>query len=81
MATIRLRALVCCVLQVFVAPQPAANLAGWGNAVGTAKVQAASTSVDLKKTRGGAVLVWITNLGPSQQVRIAEVTVNGRAAQ
>jgi eukaryotic-like serine/threonine-protein kinase len=50
---------------VYVAAQPAADLAGWGTSVVSGvTVVRDSTTVDLKTTSGAAVLVWITDLGP-----------------
>jgi serine/threonine protein kinase len=66
-------------VEIFVAEQPSATLVGWGPALASTKVQTASTTLTFNAAHGGAVLVWITNLGPSQQVRIAEAAVNGRA--
>ena len=50
--------------QVFVADEPAADLAGWGKSIAT--VEGADdeiTKVDLDDHRGAAVLFWITDLG------------------
>jgi len=50
---------------VYVAPAPAHDLAGWGTPIGpTVTVSAATTTVDLRGTNGAAVLVWITALSP-----------------
>ena len=68
-------------VEVYVAEQPAAALAGWGRPLKSVKVQDASTTLTLNGAHGGAVLVWITDLGPSEQVRIGEATVNGRVAR
>jgi hypothetical protein len=68
-------------VEAYAAESPAATLAGWGRALASAKVDTASTTLALNGARGGAVLLWITNLGPSQQVRIGEATVQGRVAK
>ena len=68
-------------VEVFVADQPAPTLSGWGRALATQKVQAASTQLQLQGARGGAVLVWITDLGSSRQVRVSEATLSGRVPQ
>jgi hypothetical protein len=50
--------------RVYVAGQPAGDLAGWGNpAAGPITVTADVTQVDLHSAKGAAVLVWITQLG------------------
>jgi hypothetical protein len=50
---------------VYAGAQPAADLAGWGSPVAqVSSVNADITPVDLHGASGGAVLVWITNLGP-----------------
>ncbi|MEY2472054.1 MAG: eukaryotic-like serine/threonine-protein kinase [Actinomycetota bacterium] len=68
-------------VEVYVADAPATELKGWGRALATAKVEKASTTLPLGSVRGGAILIWITDPGPSRQVRIAEATVSGRAPQ
>lgn len=55
--------------QVYVADQAAADLAGWGKAVGSptpTKVTTGTVDVDLAGAKGAAVLVWITDLGPAR---------------
>jgi len=53
------------VFSVYVAATASPSLAGWGAPVVSATtVTAEATTVDLQGARGGAVLVWITALGP-----------------
>jgi hypothetical protein len=68
-------------VQVYVADAAAPALSGWGEPVSGYKMQDAATTLDLKDARGHFVLVWITDPGPSRQVRISEITVRGRGAQ
>ncbi|HVT77732.1 MAG TPA: protein kinase [Acidimicrobiales bacterium] len=65
-------------VEVYAAAQPASTLGGWGRAIASRKVATGSTTLSLNGTPGGAVLVWITDLGPARQVRISEATVRGR---
>ncbi|HUR78896.1 MAG TPA: protein kinase [Acidimicrobiales bacterium] len=65
-------------VEVYVAEQPAAALSGWGPPRASAIVREESTSLTIDKGRGGALLLWINNTGPNRQVRINEVTVQGR---
>jgi hypothetical protein len=52
------------VFSVYVADQPGNNLAAWGQPVGhPTTVTSDVTQVDLGGAKGGAVLVWITDLG------------------
>ncbi len=48
---------------VYVAERPAANLAGWGDPVDTKEGIEGDATFDLGGQSGGAVLVWITDLG------------------
>jgi hypothetical protein len=57
---------------VYVADEAATTLAGWGRPVATIRTGGDAT-VDLGGQRGGAVLLWITDLGPDQRVSISEV--------
>jgi hypothetical protein len=66
------------VFSVYVARQPATSLGGWGRpAAPPVTVNADVTPVSLSGASGGAVLVWITQLGPTPpyQVSIGEITV------
>jgi serine/threonine protein kinase len=63
---------------VYVAHQPAATLAGWGEPIGSpVTVEADVTQVPLNGASGGAVLIWITQLNNSApfRVNIAELEV------
>ena len=61
--------------QVYEADQPSSDLAGWGQPVASGTVSSASTSKALGGRRAGYVLVWITHLSPSDQVRIGELSL------
>jgi serine/threonine-protein kinase len=54
---------------VYVADAPATSLDGWGQPLGTLT----GKSFDLGGRKGGAVLLWITDLGPEHRVELAEV--------
>jgi hypothetical protein len=56
---------------VYVAPAPRAQLAQWGQPVGSHVVNG-TASFDLRGRSGAAVLVWITDLGHNQSVSIGE---------
>jgi hypothetical protein len=64
-------------VEIFAAEQPAAALSGWGEPIASADVNGDAT-VDLDGAEGGALLVWITDPGPTRQVRISEIRVQGR---
>ena len=60
--------------QVFVADAPATDLAGWGEPVAEQSGIDGSAAFDLSGHSGGAVLLWITDLGTGPpQARINEV--------
>jgi serine/threonine protein kinase len=64
--------------EVFVAnavPNPAA-LAPWGSPVDSKQAIDGSTTFDLHSQRGSAVLLWLTDLGPTYQATLAEVTAS-----
>ena len=61
--------------QVFVTAAPAASLAGWGTPVASVGPVEGGTSIDLGGKGGGAVLLWLTDLGPTFRVQIDEVTL------
>ncbi len=63
---------------VYVAESRAATLAGWGPVVATATATSNDFSIPLNNTKGGAVLLWITEPGPGFQTRIAELSLTGR---
>jgi hypothetical protein len=58
---------------VYVADSAATTLAGWGAPVGTLSGKG---KVDLGRRKGGAVLLWITDLGPAHRVEIGEVRLS-----
>jgi serine/threonine-protein kinase len=62
---------------VYVAASPASTLDGWGQPVDTKRGINGATTFSLKGTQGGAVLLWITDLGPDATAEIAEVSVTG----
>lgn len=57
-------------VQVFVAAAPAPTLAGWGEPVAEATDIGGDVELDLDDTSGGAVLVWITDLGTDETPRV-----------
>jgi hypothetical protein len=60
--------------QVFVADAAAADLAGWGEPVAEQRGIDGPATFDLAGHTGGAILLWITDLGTGQaQARINEV--------
>ena len=60
--------------QVFVADAPAGDLAGWGEPVAEQTGIDGTASFDLAGQSGGAVLVWITDLGSGPpQAQVNEV--------
>ncbi|MDP1795518.1 MAG: protein kinase [Acidimicrobiales bacterium] len=63
---------------VYVAAAPAAALTGWGEPIASGEAGAADFSIPLNNAEGGAVLLWITEPGPGNQTRIAELDVTGR---
>lgn len=61
---------------VYVAAEPAAELAGWGEPVATGQAFGeGDTTVDLGGATGGAVLIWITALPDTGNVAIGSVAV------
>ena len=63
--------------QVYVAGTPAPALSGWGQPVARAGGVDGDVELDLNGKSGGAVLVWFTDPGPSGQVVIGEVELEG----
>ncbi len=62
--------------EVFVADTPKSGLAEWGQPVSTKNgIGGRSATFPLRDREGAAVLLWITDLGPVNQVRVAEVEV------
>jgi hypothetical protein len=69
-------------VEIYVADKRKDDLAGWGSPVATKTgIAPGTTAFDLQGTKGGAVLIWITNVGTDPDdagrfhARIAEVTV------
>jgi tRNA A-37 threonylcarbamoyl transferase component Bud32 len=60
---------------VYVADQPAAQLAGWGEPVTSRSGISGNAEFDLDGREGGAVLLWITDPGPARQATVSEVTL------
>ncbi len=56
---------------IYVAPNPKGALAQWGSSVVSGTVNG-TTTFDLHGRTGGAVLVWITNLGSNASVEVGE---------
>ena len=61
--------------QVYESNSDPTSLAGWGTSVAHGTVGAASTSVGLGGQKTGYVLLWITHLPASDQVRIGELSL------
>jgi serine/threonine-protein kinase len=59
---------------VYVAAGPKAQLSQWGSPVASHVVNG-QTTIDLRGRTGGAVLVWITDLGRNQSVSVGEATL------
>ena len=70
--------------EIYVADTPKEDLASWGDPVASKSgIASGTTTFDLSGKKGGAVLVWITNLGndpPDESgrfhARIAEVSIS-----
>ena len=65
--------------EIYVAETPADDLDGWGEPVATGEAIAGSATFDLGGAEGGAVLVWLTDVGDGGQTGLDEVDVQGRA--
>ena len=63
--------------QVYVAPAASPTLAGWGPPVDSQTNVSGDTTFNLHGRRGTAVLLWLTDLGPTYQASINEVTLTG----
>jgi hypothetical protein len=61
---------------VYVAASPKTALTQWGSPVATHVVNG-TTTFELHGRSGGAVLVWITDLGSNQSVSVGEATLAG----
>ncbi len=65
---------------IFVAPSPVGSLAEWAQPVATSAGISGTVTIDLKKTPGRLVLIWITKLGGTTApyfVRIASADLAG----
>jgi serine/threonine-protein kinase len=60
---------------VYVADQPATQLAAWGEPVATRSGITGDATFDLQGKEGSALLLWITDPGADRRAEIAEVTV------
>lgn len=64
--------------EVVVADSPKPTRAAWGDAVASKKnIAGGTTTFDLGGKTGGAVLLWITDLGDGTSVSIAELHLGG----
>jgi serine/threonine-protein kinase len=61
--------------EVYVAESAQATLTDWGTPVSTQSGIDGNATFDLARARGGAILIWITDLGDANSTRIAEVRV------
>jgi serine/threonine-protein kinase len=64
--------------EIYVAPAPGSTLADWGDPVARADGLAGDARFEFDGVEGGAVLVWITDLGdapPRVRAEIAEIVV------
>lgn len=61
---------------VYVADEPGIRLADWGKPQATERSIEGDATFDLPGGTAGAVLLWITDPGPSRRVDIAEVAVS-----
>jgi serine/threonine-protein kinase len=64
--------------EVYVAPAPAGDLAGWGAPVATVDgAKAGTTRISLGGAEGSAVLLWLTHVGDGNRTEISELRVLG----
>ncbi|MCA1690765.1 MAG: protein kinase [Actinobacteria bacterium] len=64
--------------RVYVADGPKATLDEWGEPVASKSgISADITTFSLSNRQGSAVLLWITDLGPANQVAVGEVRISG----
>ena len=66
--------------RVYVSDSPKPTLEEWGEPVGSKNGINGETTWSLENRPGGAVLLWITDLGPDNQVSVNEVRISGNAA-
>jgi serine/threonine protein kinase len=61
---------------IYVSNQLSNDLAGWGQPVtGSTKIPAGTTTFNLDGTKGADILIWITDLGSSNRVNVADVSI------
>ena len=61
---------------VYVSTEPGQALGDWGERVATVEgATAGTTTVDLDGRDGGAVLLWLTDVGQDHRAEIAELRV------
>jgi serine/threonine-protein kinase len=64
--------------EIYVADGPKQALADWGVPVASKSgIDAGTTTFALHGRQGGAVLIWITDLGPANQVAIGDAKLSG----
>jgi serine/threonine-protein kinase len=64
--------------EIYVSDAPKQALTDWGAPVTTKSgIDAGTTTFSLHGRQGGAVLIWITDLGPANQVAIGDVKISG----
>ena len=64
--------------EAYVADGPKSVREEWGEPVATKSRINGDTTMSLGDRQGGAVLLWITDLGPANQVNVTEVRVSGQ---
>lgn len=64
--------------EIYVAATPAATLGGWGQPIARGEASSTDFTIPLGNAEGQAMLLWITEPGPGNQTRIAELDVTGR---
>jgi hypothetical protein len=63
--------------EIYVADTPAPDLAGWGQPRATATGLSGDHTFDVDGADGGAVLVWLTDVGDSGRAELGEIRVRG----
>jgi|GEM_PF-2341898 len=58
---------------IYVSDSPKDSLAAWGSPIDQQSGLASSTTFDLHGTTGGAILVWITDVGTSKKMTVSEM--------
>ncbi|HKH26276.1 MAG TPA: protein kinase [Acidimicrobiia bacterium] len=64
--------------EIYVADQPGASLAAWGPPRASSNDVPATHPFELSDARGKYVLVWCTQLPPSNKLQIGDIKVEGR---